>query len=159
MVMALSAARAGDIGQALPREGGSDALDHLAPHVAVNLTGPWLPPFGDFHTRLGARLALDFSFQPGAPGVLASTRGMPDSTLRNLICGIQDGGGAQHLLPLLGASNVSNPPSVFPTVFVAALRFQVPFKEAATPFNQTVDVPGPSCEIIKTWRFGQDELV
>ncbi len=109
LALALSAARAEDIGQALPREGGSAALDNLAPHVAVDLTGPWLPPFGDFHTRLGARLALDFSFQPGAPGVLASTRGMPDSTLRSLICGIQDGGGAQHLLPLLGASNASNP--------------------------------------------------
>ncbi len=106
--------RAAEIGQALPREGNTAALDHLAPHLAADFSGSWWPAFGDFHTRLGARMAFNFSFQP-QPGVSLSTRGMPESAMRSLICGIEEKDGARHLLPLLGAAKEIIPASALQT--------------------------------------------
>lgn len=70
-----------EAGQALPRAGGAAGIKTEAPMVAANLSGARLPVFRDFHTRLGARMAVNFRVQALRTGVEISTRRWPKSAV------------------------------------------------------------------------------
>lgn len=113
---------------ALPREGG-DKKSQVAPEIETRLEGDSVPPFGDFHSRLGSRLAFNIKLDNGG-GVETSTRGMPWSTRRAMLCGIEDAEGHWTLLPVCGKpASVGTTPSPSST---APARHSPPGEVAST---------------------------
>lgn len=87
---------------ALPRENPLPGTRDRAPEVDVVLDGEWVPPFSDFHSRLGSRLTFNMKFDPEDGGVETSSLGMPRSMKRGVLLGIEDSTGNLRLLPLFG---------------------------------------------------------